>query len=60
MPPAVEVGNSGPAETWLQALLWVGKNCGRALWYITKTAVPLMVLAGLLGSALVVLLPSTF
>lgn len=47
----------GQAGTWLQAGQWVVSNLGRNLWFVIKTTVPLMLLAGLLGSALVTLVP---
>lgn len=45
------------AGTWLQAALWVVRNFGRNLWFIVRTTVPLMLLAGFLGSVLVTFLP---
>src|SRR5262245_43861479 len=47
----------GEAQTLLQAALWVAKNVPRNLWFVVKTTVPLMLLAGLLGSILVTLVP---
>src|SRR5262245_43982177 len=47
----------GPAGTWLQAGQWVVTNVGRNLWFVIKTTVPLMLLAGLLGSIVVTLVP---
>ena len=45
------------ASTWSQATGWVATNFGRDLWFVCRTTVPLMLLAGLLGSALVTVLP---
>jgi uncharacterized membrane protein YraQ (UPF0718 family) len=47
----------GRVGTWLEAVRWVAINLGRNLWFVVKTTVPLMLLAGLLGSALVTLVP---
>src|SRR5215475_8589118 len=47
----------GQARTWLQAVQWVVANVGRNLWFVIKTTVPLMLLAGLLGSIVVTLVP---
>jgi uncharacterized membrane protein YraQ (UPF0718 family) len=44
-------------ETWLQATGSVGRSFGANLWFIVRTTVPLMLLAGLLGSIVVTLLP---
>lgn len=46
-----------PPREWSQALRWVGQNFARNLWFIVITTVPLMILAGFLGSALITLLP---
>ena len=45
------------AETWTQAALSVMRLFALDLWFIIKTTVPLMLLAGLLGAALVTLVP---
>ncbi len=45
------------AKNWSQATRWVVENFGRNLWFIVKTTVPLMLLAGFLGSVLITLLP---
>src|SRR5262249_45350561 len=47
----------GQVQTWLEAVIWVVKNVARNLWYVVRTTVPLMLLAGLLGSILVTLVP---
>ncbi|MDM3870361.1 permease [Porticoccus sp. W117] len=46
-----------PSESWGRALLGVIAEFGKSLWYLIKTTVPLMILAGLLGAALVTFLP---
>jgi uncharacterized membrane protein YraQ (UPF0718 family) len=43
--------------TWLSALQWVVVRFLKHLWYIVKIAVPLMLLAGLLGSAVISVVP---
>jgi len=43
--------------TWLASLQWVAITFARNLWYIVKIAVPLMLLAGFLGAALITLIP---
>lgn len=43
--------------TWPKAFVWVVKASVRNLWYIIKTTLPLMVLAGFLGSLAVTVLP---
>src|SRR5258706_217065 len=44
-------------ESWPRAALWVAKSFFEHLWFLIKTTGPLMLLAGVLGSALVVLVP---
>jgi len=44
-------------KTWLDAGRWVARNSAINLWFLAKTTVPLMLLAGLLGAALVTVLP---
>lgn len=46
-----------PAATWSKALRWVARSFVADLWFIIKTTLPLMLLAGLLGSVLIVLVP---
>ena len=46
-----------PPKKWSAALLWVGQNFGRNLWFIIRTTVPLMILAGFLGSLLITVVP---
>ena len=43
--------------TWGAAFVWLLKAFPRNLWFIIKTTLPLMVLAGFLGSLAVTLLP---
>ncbi|MDW3196127.1 MAG: FG-GAP-like repeat-containing protein [Cytophagales bacterium] len=43
--------------SWLTAFGWFLKNYSRAFWYLIKTAVPLMLLAGLLGNILISIVP---
>lgn len=42
---------------WVNALLWYIKTYARNLWYIFKITVPLMILAGILGSIVVTFIP---
>ena len=44
-------------NTWGKAIVWTVKAFARNLWYIIKTTLPLMVLAGFLGSLAVTILP---
>ena len=53
----VEVKKFNEQETWFTASKWFGYNYLRSFWFIFKTAVPLMLLAGLLGNVLIVLVP---
>ena len=46
-----------PPANWLEALGWTGKTALKNLWKVSRQTVPLMALAGLLGSALITLLP---
>ncbi len=60
VPPAflgVDVYSSEGVTTWSCAIVEVGQQFGRSLWFILTTTVPLMVLAGFLGSALITVLP---
>ncbi len=47
----------GSVGTWREALLWVTRRYARNLWFIAKYTVPLMLLAGLLGSLAVTAMP---
>lgn len=46
-----------PPSRWLEALGWTVKTTLRNVWKVGRQTVPLMVLAGFLGSALITLLP---
>lgn len=48
---------AGSIESWHQAARWTVSNLARSLWSVIRTTVPLMLLAGLLGSALITVLP---
>jgi uncharacterized membrane protein YraQ (UPF0718 family) len=55
---AIEPAKAAPAnESWLAAVRGTVMLLGRSLGYIVIRAVPLMVLAGLLGAAVVHLIP---
>lgn len=51
------VPDDAEVATWPKAFVWVLKAFPRNLWFIIKTTLPLMVLAGFLGSLAVTLLP---
>lgn len=52
--PAVVV----PAqENWLQALIGIFKEFAKNLWFLIKTTLPLMVLAGAMGAVIVTFFP---
>jgi uncharacterized membrane protein YraQ (UPF0718 family) len=55
--PSNRVSLVAGSATWLQAGRWVVKTLGHNLWFVVRTTVPLMLLAGLLGVILVILLP---
>lgn len=44
-------------NSWLQALKWLMVSFLKCLWYILKTTVPLMLLAGFLGNVLITFFP---
>ncbi|MEO9964293.1 MAG: FG-GAP-like repeat-containing protein [Reichenbachiella sp.] len=44
-------------ESWLSAGLWSLRNFVKSLWHIVKTTVPLMLLAGFLGSVFITIIP---
>jgi uncharacterized membrane protein YraQ (UPF0718 family) len=50
-------GGASPTLTWAEAGRWVVTSFGRDLWFVTRTTVPLMLLAGFLGSVLITFLP---
>lgn len=45
------------AVHWLPATQWVLKELAKNLWYLCRTTVPLMLLAGFLGATIITLLP---
>jgi len=47
----------GVPENWLSAAWWLVTNFFRNLWHLIKIALPLMILAGILGAALVTIIP---
>ena len=53
---AAELGQ-GTSEPLMQALIGVARSFAANLWYIVKMTVPLMLLAGFLGTLAAVLLP---
>ncbi len=44
-------------ESWAKGARWVVQTLAANLWFIVKTTVPLMLLAGFLGSVLITILP---
>jgi uncharacterized membrane protein YraQ (UPF0718 family) len=44
-------------SSWFGSIKWTIKSFFKGLWYLIKTAVPLMLLAGLLGNVLITFLP---
>ena len=44
-------------DEWFSAIKWYVLSYLRNMWFILKTTLPLMILAGILGSAVVTLLP---
>ncbi len=46
-----------PEETWRQAAIETAKAYFTNLWYIFRTAVPMMLLAGFLGAVVITLVP---
>ncbi len=44
-------------QGWLESIIWVVPTFLRTLWYIVKTTVPLMFMAGLLGALFIVAIP---
>jgi uncharacterized membrane protein YraQ (UPF0718 family) len=47
----------GEGESWFASILWVGITYLKHLWFIVKTTVPLMLLAGLLGAVAISIMP---
>jgi uncharacterized membrane protein YraQ (UPF0718 family) len=59
--PAFNLEND-PSEknisaSWRKALGWILKSYAKSLWFIVKTTLPLMILAGLLGNLIITFLP---
>jgi uncharacterized membrane protein YraQ (UPF0718 family) len=50
---------AAPGESWLAALRGVAVDYARSLWFIVRTTVPLMLLAGFLGAIVATLAPLT-
>ena len=46
-----------PGQSWFAAVKWSGRHFIKNLWFIVKTTVPLMLLAGFLGALFVTILP---
>ena len=44
-------------QRWTRSFIWTSKELAKNLFYLIKMTVPLMLLAGFLGSALITLLP---
>lgn len=55
--PAPEGWDLGADESWAEATLGFLKSYAGNLWFIVKTTVPLMLLAGFLGALVATLLP---
>lgn len=54
----LEAGQShGLSKGWREAWLWMAGTFPRNLWFVVKTTVPLMLAAGLLGAAVMTILP---
>jgi uncharacterized membrane protein YraQ (UPF0718 family) len=51
------VPDDSEIDTWPKAFIWILKAFPRNLWYIVKTTLPLMVLAGFLGTLAVNIVP---
>lgn len=60
-PRLLQFTENNPQETgvqnWWKALLWLLTNFAKNLWFIVRTTVPLMILAGFLGALIITLLP---
>ena len=55
--PALDEADDLPIESFAQAVLHFGLDFARNLWFILKTTLPLMLLAGLLGAIAGTLMP---
>ena len=45
------------SASWLEAIIWTIKSYWKSLFFIVKTTLPLMILAGLLGNLLITFFP---
>src|SRR5712671_4724347 len=45
------------SETWTQALVSTARSFAKSLWYVFRVALPLMILAAILGALVIELLP---
>ncbi|WP_417498122.1 FG-GAP-like repeat-containing protein [Maricaulis sp.] len=57
MAPALEESDDMPVESFPQAVLNFVRDYGRNLWFILRTTLPLMLLAGFLGAVAGTLMP---
>ena len=57
LPLDAPVPDDAEIATWPKAFIWVLKAFPRNLWFITRTTLPLMVLAGFLGALAVNIVP---
>lgn len=55
--PLAQAINVGYQNTWWDALSWFSRTLPKNLWRIVKMTVPLMALAGFLGSLLIITVP---
>src|SRR5262249_17745376 len=58
-PPITGAADPSPADTlgWWRSAAWTLRTFAAHLWWIVRTTVPLMVLAGVLGSILITAVP---
>jgi uncharacterized membrane protein YraQ (UPF0718 family) len=57
MPESLDTMALAAMQRWTQAFIWISKELAKNLLYLVKMTVPLMLLAGFLGSALITVLP---
>lgn len=55
--PAYDVASTGTGERWWPAGKWLLINYAKNFWFVFRTTVPLMALAGFLGAIIITLLP---
>jgi uncharacterized membrane protein YraQ (UPF0718 family) len=55
--PEIQTGDSGENSSWLTSAFWVVKEYIKSLWFLIRTTVPLMLLAGFLGNVMITYLP---